>query len=205
MLFQGPTPKIVADPNGGIAAGSCLLVGRHSDQGSVGLENRMPGISRRLKMLEKQLAELDGDEAMLLTELDGFLAGILVCPDLIMPGEWLPIVCGGGNKEAAPVFENTKQAEQLVGLIMERYNAVAATFSAGPATTPRCSTLIRDTMISSGNSGSPASTPPYSCALKLGPKCRVAMRTRAGHWQALSPLCRSAVAKARFRKNRSTT
>jgi hypothetical protein len=37
----------------------------------------MPGI-RRLKQLEKQLASLDGDEAMLLTELDGFLAGILV-------------------------------------------------------------------------------------------------------------------------------
>jgi uncharacterized protein len=40
----------------------------------------MSGISRRLKQLEQQLASLDGDEAMLLTELDGFLAGILVCP-----------------------------------------------------------------------------------------------------------------------------
>jgi uncharacterized protein len=86
----------------------------------------MPSISRRLKLLEKQLAGLDGDEPMLLTQLDGFLAGILVCPDLIMPGEWLPMVWGGRNKDAAPVFKNTKQLEQLVGLIMERYNAVAA-------------------------------------------------------------------------------
>jgi uncharacterized protein len=91
----------------------------------------MSGISRRLKLLEKQLASLDDDEAMLLTELDGFLAGILVCPDLIMPGEWLPMVWGGMNKEAAPVFENTKQVEQLVGLIMERYNAVAADLQRG--------------------------------------------------------------------------
>jgi uncharacterized protein len=91
----------------------------------------MSGIPRRLKQLEKQLASLDGDEAMLLTELDGFLAGILVCPDLIMPGEWLPMVWGGMNKEAAPVFENTKQAEQLVGLIMERYNAVAMDLQRG--------------------------------------------------------------------------
>jgi hypothetical protein len=37
----------------------------------------MSDIPRRLKQLEKQLASLDGDEAMLLSELDGFLAGIL--------------------------------------------------------------------------------------------------------------------------------
>jgi uncharacterized protein len=91
----------------------------------------MSGISRRLKLLEKQIASLDDEEAMLLTELDGFLAGILVCPDLIMPGEWLPMVWGGGNKDAAPAFENTKQVEQLVGLIMERYNAVAADLQRG--------------------------------------------------------------------------
>jgi uncharacterized protein len=85
----------------------------------------MSDIPRRLKQLEKLLASLD-DEAMLLSELDGFLAGILVCPDLIMPSEWLPMVWGRGNKDAASVFENTNQAEQLVGLIMERYNAAAA-------------------------------------------------------------------------------
>jgi uncharacterized protein len=74
----------------------------------------MSDISRRLKQLEKQLASLDGDEAMLLTQLDGFLAGILVCPDLIMPGEWLPMVWGGGvNKDAAPVFEDTKQLRAI--------------------------------------------------------------------------------------------
>src|ERR1019366_4845449 len=92
----------------------------------------MSGISRRLKLLEKQLASLDDDEAMLLTELDGFLAGILVCPDLIMPGEWLPLGWGGTNKDATPVFENTKQLEQLAGLIIERYNAVAADLQRGP-------------------------------------------------------------------------
>jgi uncharacterized protein len=91
----------------------------------------MSDIPRRLKQLEKQLASLDHDEAMLLSELDGFLAGILVCPDLIMPGEWLPMVWGGENKDAAPVFENTNQAEQLVGLIMERYNDVAVELQRG--------------------------------------------------------------------------
>jgi uncharacterized protein len=29
---------------------------------------------------------------MLLEELDGFIAGLLVCPELIKPSEWLPVV-----------------------------------------------------------------------------------------------------------------
>jgi uncharacterized protein len=86
----------------------------------------MPSIPRHLKLLEKQLAGLpDESEPMLISELDGFLAGILVCPDLIMPGEWLPIVWGGGGEDAAPVFENTRQVEKLVNLVMEHYNATA--------------------------------------------------------------------------------
>jgi uncharacterized protein len=86
----------------------------------------MPGIPRHLKLLEKQLSGLpDESEPMLISELDGFLAGILVCPDLIMPREWLPMVWGGGDEDAAPVFENTRQVEKLVNLVMEHYNATA--------------------------------------------------------------------------------
>src|SRR5258708_26677474 len=54
------------------------LVGSCSYQSLLGLADRMQSIPPRLKQLEKQLAELDGDESMLLTEFDGFLAGILV-------------------------------------------------------------------------------------------------------------------------------
>ena len=86
----------------------------------------MPSIPRHLKQLEKALAGLpDDSEPMLISELDGFLAGILVCPDLIMPSEWLPLVWGGGDDDAAPVFESTKHAEKLIGLIMQHYNATA--------------------------------------------------------------------------------
>ena len=79
----------------------------------------MQNIPRRLKLLERKLASLPVDsDAMLVSELDGFLAGLLVCPDLIMPSEWLPLVWGG-DEETAPTFENARQAEQLVGLVME--------------------------------------------------------------------------------------
>jgi uncharacterized protein len=46
--------------------------------------------------LDEELLDL-GEEAMLLEELDGFIAGLLVCPDLIKPGEWLPMI---GNRDA---------------------------------------------------------------------------------------------------------
>src|SRR5215213_981933 len=91
---------------------------------------RMQNIPRHLKLLEKKLASLPADsEAMLVSELDGFLAGILICPELIMPSEWLPLVWG--DEEDAPVFENAKQAEQLVGLVMEHYNATASDLRSG--------------------------------------------------------------------------
>jgi uncharacterized protein len=68
---------------------------------------------------------------MLVSELDGFLAGVLVCPELIMPGEWLPRVWGGGDEDAAPLFENLPQVKKLIGLIMEHYNATANDLSGG--------------------------------------------------------------------------
>lgn len=94
--------------------------------------NPMPSASRRLNLLEKQLAQLPGDdEPMLVSELDGFLAGILVCPDLITPSEWLPIVWGGEDDASGPVFEDAEQMEKLVGLVMEHYNAIATDLQRG--------------------------------------------------------------------------
>jgi uncharacterized protein len=90
----------------------------------------MTSIPRRLTLLEKKLARLPADsDAMLVTELDGFIAGLLVCPALIMPSEWLPRVWG--DEDVAPVFENAHQAEQLVSLMMGHYNATAHDLQVG--------------------------------------------------------------------------
>ena len=92
----------------------------------------MQRISHRLERLEKFLLNLpDNGEAMLLEELDGFIAGILVCPDLIMPGRWLPQVWGHGNDQDAPVFDSMEQVQTITGLIMEHYNAVATSLNEG--------------------------------------------------------------------------
>jgi uncharacterized protein len=74
-----------------------------------------------LERLDAFLAGLDSDEAMLLSALDGFLSGVVVCPDLILPSEWLPVIWGGGG----PVFENERAANEILGLIMARYNEIA--------------------------------------------------------------------------------
>jgi uncharacterized protein len=91
----------------------------------------MPGLSRHLKQLESELLAL-GEETMLIEELDGFIAGLLVCPDLIKPGEWLPIVWGQNRADPQPSFNNLDHVNRVLGLLMEHYNDVARTLMDRP-------------------------------------------------------------------------
>ena len=91
----------------------------------------MPDLSRRLKLLDEELLDL-GEETMLLEELDGFIAGLLVCPDLIKPGEWLPIIWNRDGGEQQPTFDNLDHANRVLGLVMEHYNGVARTLMERP-------------------------------------------------------------------------
>lgn len=73
-----------------------------------------------LRKLERFLArEEHDDEVMLLSELDGFIAGIVVCPGLVTPGEWLGAIWGDG-----PVFASEREANEILGAIMAHYNDV---------------------------------------------------------------------------------
>ncbi|MCA8894254.1 MAG: UPF0149 family protein [Amphiplicatus sp.] len=90
----------------------------------------MPKPSRRLRQLEQELLAL-GEEAMLLEELDGFIAGLLVCPELIKPSEWLSIVWGAQEGDP-PVFDNLDHMNRVLGLVMEHYNDVARTLIEHP-------------------------------------------------------------------------
>ncbi len=50
-----------------------------------------------LQQLEARLTDRDLEAgAMPPTELDGFVAGLAVCPDAVAPGEWLPLALGDG-------------------------------------------------------------------------------------------------------------
>src|SRR5260370_6971036 len=92
----------------------------------------MSGLSRRLKQLDEELLAL-GEETMLLEELDGFIAGLLVCPDLIKPGEWLPIIWNRDSTDQQPAFQDLDHVNRVLGLLMEHYNSVARTLIDRPA------------------------------------------------------------------------
>lgn len=59
-------------------------------------------------------------DCMQLSDLDGFLTGIAVGPELIMPSEWMPAIWQGGQ----PAFKDMEQAERIMGIIMARYNEI---------------------------------------------------------------------------------
>ena len=83
----------------------------------------MEGLSRKEQQLSDALLDL-GEDAMVLEELDGFVAGILVSPEMIPPSDWLPLVW---NSEGSsdPVFKDLAHANKVMGLVMEYYNQVA--------------------------------------------------------------------------------
>lgn len=91
----------------------------------------MSGLSRHIKQLDEELLAL-GEEAMLLEELDGFIAGLLACPELIMPDDWLPLVWHEDGADQQPVFEDLDHANRVLGLVMEHYNNVARTLMERP-------------------------------------------------------------------------
>ncbi len=90
----------------------------------------MPVRSPYLDELDDALATVPFDSgAMLLSELDGYLAGVLVCPDLIPPSEWLPGIWG--EDEAAPLFDSVEELQGLTGLIMQHYNTISSKLQRG--------------------------------------------------------------------------
>lgn len=84
----------------------------------------MRQLPSRLRRLDDALADLPLDEPMLLSELDGFLTGVLVCPAPIMPAEWLQNVWGADEGIVAP-FEDPLDVQWFTDAVMARYNAIA--------------------------------------------------------------------------------
>lgn len=68
------------------------------------------------------------DDCMTLSELDGFLAGVIAGPELVMPSEWLPYIWGDDE----PAFSDLDQANAILGMIMRRYNEMIDQLSATP-------------------------------------------------------------------------
>ena len=59
-------------------------------------------------------------DSMMLSDLDGFLTGIVIGPELVLPSEWMPVIWGG----EAPEFADAAEAKAVLGAIMSRYNEI---------------------------------------------------------------------------------
>jgi uncharacterized protein len=91
-------------------------------------------LTKHQKELLIQLLEFaeNKEEALTLTELEGFLFGLAITPDMIMMSEWMPEIFGG----EMPTFDNDKQADLLLKNLMEVYNAYNKASHAGTLSFP---------------------------------------------------------------------
>jgi uncharacterized protein len=79
-----------------------------------------------LDALDAYLVSDDAPEnSMGLSDLDGFLTGIVVGPGLALPSEWLPVIWDGKQ----PQFRSEHEMRTVLGTIMGRYNEIAACFN----------------------------------------------------------------------------
>ena len=81
----------------------------------------MSEVASCLDELDQLLLD-QGEDWMLLTQLDGYLAGILVSPDLVPPGGWLKHIWAGGDGAGLPHFEKMDDFQHVIDLIMRHYN-----------------------------------------------------------------------------------
>ena len=83
-------------------------------------EDLTPDLTRLAARLDALPADCD---AMQLSELDGFLTGIVVSPEAIPPSEWLPAIWGGDGGE--PAFTSKNDLEEFFRLVLNHYDSIA--------------------------------------------------------------------------------
>ena len=80
------------------------------------------------KILRKMLdMATEPDEPLTYDELLGFLFGIAITPDMIMPSEWLPIVFG----EEMITVDSEKEAQRYINTLMRVANDLVEQFQEG--------------------------------------------------------------------------
>ncbi len=84
--------------------------------------------SKEKKQLQKILAKaVDQDEVFTFEELLGFLYGLAVTPDMILPSEWLPVVFGEGMIEV----DTEKEGQALLSALLGKVNELTGRFQNG--------------------------------------------------------------------------
>jgi uncharacterized protein len=84
--------------------------------------------------LDQLLAELGNDDAMIVEELDGFLAALACAPEPVTADDFLPVVFGLEDGDGGPPRGKAEPAEpsaELATLVRRHAQAVAASLDAG--------------------------------------------------------------------------
>ncbi len=82
----------------------------------------------RLRRLEDALFALP-DDCMLLSDLDGYLTGLILCPEVVPPAEWLPVIWGG--IEAGLPFEDPLDVQDFEAMLVARHAEIARDLARG--------------------------------------------------------------------------
>lgn len=90
----------------------------------------MRQLPSRLRRLDGALADLPLDEPMLLTELDGFLTGIALCPEPILPAEWMTGIWGSDEGGVAP-FDDPLDVQWFAEAVMARLGEIGRDLARG--------------------------------------------------------------------------
>jgi len=69
------------------------------------------------------------DESMDISMMDGFITAVASGPNLMMPSALLPWIWDAENGVEQPMFENTTQAQSIIGLIMRYWNDINDTLN----------------------------------------------------------------------------
>jgi uncharacterized protein len=89
----------------------------------------MKGFSKLDNMAELLYHLPFKNDGMTLSNFDGFCAGLIICPDMVLPSEWLPIVWGA---DVEPFFQDPDQAEITIDAVLDHYNSVAKVLANNP-------------------------------------------------------------------------
>lgn len=84
-----------------------------------------------LSRLDSFLSQVVGGAIPNTEALDGFFAALACCPDLVMPGEFLPVLQSGETEAGDLVFDDTDQAREFMDLVMRHWNHVNAQLGSG--------------------------------------------------------------------------
>jgi uncharacterized protein len=77
------------------------------------------------------LSERCGDDCMTMDALHGYFTALVIGPEMVPVGEWLPRVWGEEAQDA-PVFRDDREFDHIVGLMSRFMNEIAITFEVAP-------------------------------------------------------------------------